>query len=162
MGFADAGFSGGGQAGGPVVDLTDIDSDVIITNVASRFRGPPGTDGAPTYGFLDPESDAGMSMSGTVLRMSGGSPSRYVGISAVGNMAASHTGRDLGTGSIPWNDLFIEEIICEGDIEIDGALNHDGSTVGFYGVTPIALQTGVAVTEIAIHAALVALNLITA
>ncbi len=48
------------------------------------------------------------------------------------------------------------------NIEIDGALNHDGSTVGFYGTTPIAQQTGVAVTAGGVHAALVALGLITA
>lgn len=34
--------------------------------------------------------------------------------------------------------------------------------IGFYGTGPIALQTGVAVTDVAIHAALVALGLITA
>lgn len=48
------------------------------------------------------------------------------------------------------------------NIEIDGALNHDGSTVGFYGTSPISQQTGVAVTAEGIHAALVALGLITA
>lgn len=48
------------------------------------------------------------------------------------------------------------------NVEIDGALNHDGSTVGFYGTTPIAQQTGVAVDAASIHAALVALGLITA
>lgn len=37
-----------------------------------------------------------------------------------------------------------------------------GLNVGFYGTTPIALQTGVAVTAAGIHAALVALGLITA
>ena len=35
-------------------------------------------------------------------------------------------------------------------------------TVGFYGTTPIAKQTGVAVTIAAVHAALVALGLIAA
>jgi len=35
-------------------------------------------------------------------------------------------------------------------------------TVGFYGTTPIAKQTGVAVTAAGIHAALVALGLIAA
>jgi hypothetical protein len=48
------------------------------------------------------------------------------------------------------------------DIEVDGALNHDGSTVGFYGTAPIAQQTGVAVSAAGIHAALVALGLIMA
>jgi hypothetical protein len=37
-----------------------------------------------------------------------------------------------------------------------------GGTLAFYGGTPTALQTGVAVTAAGIHAALVSLNLITA
>ena len=41
-------------------------------------------------------------------------------------------------------------------------LGATGGTVGFYGTTPIALQTGVAVTAGGVHAALVALGLITA
>ena len=48
------------------------------------------------------------------------------------------------------------------ELEVDGALNHDGSTVGFYGTVPTTLQTGVAVTAAGIHAALVTLGLITA
>ncbi len=48
------------------------------------------------------------------------------------------------------------------DINITGALNHDGATVGFYATTPIAQQTGVAVTAAGIHAAIVALGLFTA
>ena len=42
------------------------------------------------------------------------------------------------------------------------ALSLGAGNVGFYGVTPVALQTGVAVTAVAIHAALVNLGLITA
>ena len=49
-----------------------------------------------------------------------------------------------------------------GALEIDGALNHDGSTVGFYGVAPTVQLTGVAVSAAGIHAALVTLGLITA
>lgn len=30
-----------------------------------------------------------------------------------------------------------------GDVEIDGALNHDGTTVGFYGVTPTTRQSAI-------------------
>ena len=41
-------------------------------------------------------------------------------------------------------------------------VDHDGSTVGFYGKNPVAQQTGVAVTAVAIHTALVNLGLITA
>jgi hypothetical protein len=45
-------------------------------------------------------------------------------------------------------------------ITVEGALDHDGSTVGFYGTTPIVKQTGVAVSSAGIHAALVNLGLI--
>ena len=48
------------------------------------------------------------------------------------------------------------------DIEVDGALNHDGTTVGFYGATPTTQLTGVAESAAGIHAALVTLGLITA
>lgn len=48
------------------------------------------------------------------------------------------------------------------DLEIDGDLNHDGANVGFYGTPPIVLQTGVAVSAVGVHAALVNLGLITA
>lgn len=41
-------------------------------------------------------------------------------------------------------------------------LGGTGGTIGFYGTAPIALQEGVAVTAGGIHAALVALGLITA
>ncbi len=55
-----------------------------------------------------------------------------------------------------------DSVHIEGDLEIDGDLNHDGTNVGFYGTAPVAQQVGVAVTEAAIHAALVNLGLITA
>lgn len=55
-----------------------------------------------------------------------------------------------------------DKLHVAGEIELDGALNHDGTTVGFYGTAPTTQQTGVAVTAAAIHAALVNLGLITA
>lgn len=48
------------------------------------------------------------------------------------------------------------------DVEVDGALNHDGATAGFYGATPTVQLTGVAVSAAGVHAALVTLGLITA
>ncbi len=53
-------------------------------------------------------------------------------------------------------------VIVSKDLEINAALNHDGTTVGFYGTTPVTQQTGVAVTAGGIHAALVNLGLIIA
>jgi hypothetical protein len=53
-------------------------------------------------------------------------------------------------------------VVSGPSLQIDNALDHDGATAGFYGVAPIAQQTGVAVSAAGIHAALVALGLITA
>lgn len=36
---------------------------------------------------------------------------------------------------------FSDKILASGEVEMDGALNHDGTTVGFFGVTPATRQT---------------------
>lgn len=54
-----------------------------------------------------------------------------------------------------------EGVVVENELEIEGALNHDGTTIGFYGTTPIVKQTSVVVDAAGIHAALVNLGLIT-
>lgn len=56
----------------------------------------------------------------------------------------------------------VATVTTTGAVNIGGALNHDGTTVGFYGTAPIAKQTGVAVSAAGVHAALVALGLIAA
>jgi hypothetical protein len=33
-----------------------------------------------------------------------------------------------------------DTLVVAGELAVDGALNHDGSTVGFYGVTPVTRQ----------------------
>lgn len=58
--------------------------------------------------------------------------------------------------------LALGDMLLNGGLEVDGAFDHDGSTVGFYGATPTAKQTGVAVSAAGIHAALVTLGLIAA
>lgn len=71
------------------------------------------------------------------------------------SVSSSHgfgTFPDAGTGGL----------YLDGQAQINGALNHDGSTAGFYGTAPVAKQTGVPVTAAAVHAALVALGLISA
>lgn len=57
-----------------------------------------------------------------------------------------------------------ERVILEagGAMRVLGDLDHEGSAVGFYNIGAISQQTGVAVSSAAIHAALVALGLITA
>lgn len=71
------------------------------------------------------------------------------------------------------NNEYLQFVTTAGDYNIDPRENGSGtlrglqiggasSRLGFYGSTAIALQTGVAVSAAGIHAALVALNLITA
>jgi len=90
-------------------------------------------------------------------------------------------GITLGTGTYKFSDLFLASggvinfnngnatithsagnLKFSSDVELDGALNHDGTTVGFYGTAPIAQQAGVPVTAAGVHAACVALGLFTA
>ena len=48
----------------------------------------------------------------------------------------------IGTaGSTGVGILNSQRLYCSGEVEIDGALNHDGTTVGLYGVTPVARPT---------------------
>ena len=67
----------------------------------------------------------------------------------------------VGTGKVLIGATGDDDMLLS-TIEIDGDLNHDGSNVGFYGTAPVVQQTGVAVTAVGIHAALVNLGLITA
>lgn len=60
------------------------------------------------------------------------------------------------TGGVTFNAVgagsqftFSDKVLLSGEVEIDGDLNHDGTNVGFYGVTPIAravLATGAGAT----------------
>lgn len=69
-------------------------------------------------------------------------PDAYIGggpgyVHIIGNILWLTTNTyDLGSSSYRPRDLYLGR-----DIEIDGALNHDGSTVGFYGTTPAAKPT---------------------
>lgn len=50
---------------------------------------------------------------------------------------------DLGEAAIMWRNIYLA-----GDAEIDGALNHDGTTVGFYGVVPTVRSAAYAITNV--------------
>ena len=49
-------------------------------------------------------------------------------------------GADTAINAIQIGDTGVP-VTVKDDLEIDGALNHDGSTVGFFGTTPAAQQT---------------------
>jgi hypothetical protein len=79
-------------------------------------------------------------------------PSKYLRLSSSGSLEVI-------------NNAFDAVILSVGDsgsLNVTGALDHDGASVGFYGTAPIAKQTGVAVSTAGIHAALVNLGLISA
>ena len=89
--------------------------------------------------------DASAATSITGVKITAGAAGGGVAIAAIGetNVILSLNGAGTGAAS---------------GVRLGAA----GGRVGFYGTTPIALQTGVAVTAAGIHAALVALGLITA
>lgn len=80
-----------------------------------------------------------------------------------GNLTGAWTGVTSLTASatVQAEHLYsTDDAVIDGEVEIGGNLNHDGSGVGFYATAPVAKQTGVAVSAAAIHAALVNLGLI--
>lgn len=96
------------------------------------------------------------------LRAASGS-AQEVRMGNINGLAAA--GVAFGTPTAGVQDAYIMRpsagrLRTNADWEMDGALDHDGPTAGFYGATPVAKQTGVAVTTAAVHAALVNLGLI--
>lgn len=89
---------------------------------------------------------------------SGLTAKRAITVDATGRL----WGGTIGTGALSLVNTWTQKQTLSGEIQIGGALNHDGTTIGFYNTTPIAKQTGVAVTAAGIHAALVSLGLISA
>lgn len=54
----------------------------------------------------------------------------------------------IGTAASTGVGVLSGRLYCSGEIEIDGALNHDGTTVGFFGVTPATRPTTYTVTNL--------------
>lgn len=98
------------------------------------------------------------------------------GVLALKNGANAQAFRVYGTTTGPkyvslshnGTDGLLDVAASSGQLTLGGTnatgvrVGASGKNVGFYGTTPIALQTGVAVSAAGIHAALVALGLITA
>jgi hypothetical protein len=141
--------------------------------------GPAGTAGAPSLSFVvDPDTGfysavpgiLAVSVNGTgTFRFvgaqfrgaTGGSPSIQNEVASATNPTLLPTQADLDTG-IGWTATDHLSLVAGGLDCINIRETASARQIGFYTTAPISLQTGVAVTEIAIHAALVALGLITA
>ena len=85
----------------------------------------------------------------------------FAGASTVTNAATLYVDRAPQAGTNATITSAYALWIAAGMSKLAGGLAHTG-TLGFYGTAPIAQQTGVAVSAAGIHAALVALGLITA
>jgi len=124
-------------------------TDISNTGNLSVFASMHGSDSGSPVTF---------NVANTAIGMRGATPP------STGGINFSTTSGDPKIQLAGANHLIFESgnIRVEQPLEINDALNHDGSSVGFYGTAPIAKQTGVAVSAAGIHAALVALGLIAA
>jgi hypothetical protein len=55
---------------------------------------------------------------------------------------------ELNIGNTITGDVSTGDVKIANDLEIDGALNHDGTTVGFYGTTPVAQSAAYTLTNV--------------
>lgn len=148
-------------------------------DVSSRFRSANGAAGAPSHSFtgetnsglyLQSSGSVGISCSGggnwlfqtgsMFANLSGGPQIMFEASTAsnpVLNPRLSDTDTGIGSGAADQLNLIAGGLSCLSVRETGSARQ-----IGFYVTAPISLQTGVAVSSAGIHAALVALGLITA
>lgn len=68
------------------------------------------------------------------LTFNNGATDTYIGWATSGQL-------DFGVTSTNVLEITASKVLNKQEMEIDGALNHDGTTVGFYGVTPVTRPT---------------------
>jgi hypothetical protein len=141
--------------------------------VIGNFQVSDAATSTKDYRFRTTGSSLDLDFSGQNLVLSGypnanfgGAQKQYMTFGAEYDFVTMYSGswewKDRGTSTVQASISGETGAANFNDLNIDAALNHDGSTVGFYGTTPIAKQTGVAVSAAGVHAALVALGLISA
>jgi hypothetical protein len=111
-------------------------------------------------------TDAGASFSaaltavgvGRFLNMSGGTGQIAIGIPN----GTSLCGKTSGGTACDLVMLYTDDVLYIGDANVSGGISIQSSKNAFFGGAPVSKPTGVAVSAVAIHAALVTLNLIAA
>lgn len=96
-----------------------------------------------------------------VVKVADGRVFRIQNLAGDDHVSCDHDGTDFNQVAVQTADWNISGF-SGGMILASGVDLEVGGDVGFYGTAAVAQQTGVAVTDVAIHAALVALGLITA
>ena len=152
LGSATAAFNTTALSG--ITTLDSAGAHTITNNVNSAVVGldvKNSTTGTAASTIVRMWSDGNDSL---VLRATSTSHSTYAGASVIdANVAAglsiyaSHGSGDIRLYSRNALALTLgasQKALFAGETEIDGAFNHDGTTVGFYGTTPTAQGTAVA------------------
>lgn len=128
----------------------------LLTISAQTCSGTTSTGGSLTIG-----TGSGTSNPGTLTFKLGSTITSQISPSTINHL--TYTGFTLLAHAVSSNTISLGDA---GDIDvmrIGGIeMNINSTTLGFYGQTPVAQQTGVAVNATAIHTALVNLGLITA
>lgn len=125
--ITSAGALAWGAGGASAVDtsLSRTAADTLSMAAGDQFQVIGGSESAPGLAILG-DANTGLRSSATdTLELVTAGADRWQ-ISSAGHLLAV----DANTN-----------IYISGIIEIDGALDHDGSTVGFYGTTPVAQAT---------------------
>ena len=164
---------------GTIEGTAALTLDTAALNTTLRFRSAFGSSGAPAHSFTGETNSGLFRQSAGVIMMSIAGTGSWVfrGTSFDSNIAdgprlmfeaasatnptliprLADTDSGIGSGAADQVDLIAGGLSCISVRETAAARQ-----VGFYVTAPISLQTGVAVSAAGIHAALVALGLITA
>lgn len=124
---ASGSFSGTVSSGATIAAESFTGGNLVITGDISIYGGAAG----PTVLIYQSGGYGGLSIGNTYS-----DPDFYFEDASSGVLRLSA----LGAGT-KYFDMQLSAIIA-GDLELDGAFNHDGASVGFYGTAPIAQKTG--------------------
>jgi len=133
--------------------VTDANALVVGSTtvaVSNVYFGKGITNATPTAYTINGTGGSGTDIAGADITIGTGAGT---GDGLPGSVLIKSAPADVGAGAT-LNDL--------SSTVIEVSANATVGTLGFYGATPVAQQTGVAVSAAAIHAALVSLGLITA
>lgn len=159
-------FGNGGALNAAVTMTIDRDFTTSVQASHVRMRGIiTANGGTANMHYWENISDGIVINSGGVHSDVGTMILREPNITAIsGSVTNAYTLRILNAPTEGDNNyaLWVDDgkTQLDGELEVDGAFNHDGSTVGFFGTTPQSKPTSVAVDASGIHAALVTLGLI--
>lgn len=102
-----------------------IEGFVLCANITDITIGAP-TNIFFNIGFFGNEA----TMTANNLTFNNGTTDTYIGWATNGQL-------DIGVSATSVMEVTASKVLNKQEMEIDGALNHDGTTVGFYGVTPV-------------------------